>query len=495
MGNGTHCLALDFGASSIRLVDISLANGRLSLDELARFAHAPRQQGGHLIWDYPAIYGQVETALAAAAVSGRSYRSIGAASWGVDYVLLDDDGALIAPPVSYRDGRTDGQVERFTTQHISAALLFEKTGLSALPFNTLYQLYAQSQDEPELLRRAHRLLFTADYTHFWLGGVAGVETTLASTSQMLTLDGSWWDEALATLALQRSALLRPVPAGTMLGELSRRLQKRTGLPGIKVIAPAAHDTQSAILAVPADEGGNWAYLSSGTWSILGTESPVPYCTTEAREAGLGNERGYGGTYCVQFTVTGLWLVQEIQRLLADADAAGLAAEAGRADAFRSLIDPADARFFHPADMIAEIRAACREAGEPVPETPAQLIRCAYESLALLYRKRLRLLSDVTGRRFTRLHVVGGGSNAMMLNRLCAATTGLPVLAGPTEATAIGNALAQLIALGELSDVSQARRAVRLSFPPIAVEPQRLPGLDNALARFERLSTLRRQEPC
>jgi len=488
VSDSTHCLALDFGASSIRLIGVCLSDGRLELSEFARIAHEPYTQDGRLVWDYPVIYRQIEYALEIAAASGRAFRSIGAASWGVDYVLLDEKGHRIGYPVSYRDGRTDGQVEQFTSQHIGAANLFATTGLPALGFNTLYQLYAQTQLEPEVLRRAHRLLFTADYAHFWLGGAPVNEITLASTSQMLTLDGVWWDKALAPLALPNSALSPVVPAGSVIGKLAPELSRKTALGGVQVIAPCAHDTQSAILAVPATGEGDWAYLSSGTWSILGTESSVPFCDAVAEIAGLGNEQGYGGTYCVQSTVTGLWLVQEIQRLLGRSDPRQLADEAAQSQGFRSLLDPADPRFFHPANMIAEIQAACGEAGEPVPVTAGELARCAYDSLALLYRQRLRLLSEVTGRRFARLHVVGGGSQAMLLNRLCAAVTGIPVLAGPAEATAIGNALAQLIALGALSGVSEARRLVRVSQPPVMIEPTPITGLDDAIARFDRIAT-------
>ena len=245
------------------------------------------------------------------------------------------------------------------------------------------------------------------------------------------------------------------------------------------------------MGVPACGAEDWAYLSSGTWSILGAESDRSFCSPAAAEAGLGNEQGYGGTYCVQSTVTGLWLIQEIQRLLGITDPHILAKEAETAERFRSLINPADARFIHPADMIAEIRAACREADEPVPQTPGELARCAYDSLALLYRHRLAVLSTITGRQFARLHVVGGGSQAMLLNQLCASVTGLEVLAGPAEATAIGNGLAQLIALGAIKDVASARALVRQSFPPQIIMPTALPGLDCAAARFGRLSTPKR----
>ncbi len=493
MEDATRCLALDCGASSIRLIDVALAGEQLSWSEVARFENATCRSGDRQIWDYPAIYRRITKALQAAGSSGVRYASIGADSWGVDYVLLDERGGLLGLPVSYRDARTNDQIERYVTRHVPARELFAATGLPCLQFNTLYQLYAQSQSEPELLRCARRLLFTADYAHYWLSGIAANERTLASTSQMLTTNGVWFAPALDSIALPASALSPPVPAGTPLGSIRPELADQTGLGGVQVIAPASHDTQSAILSVPAAGNGDWAYLSSGTWSIIGQESPSPFTGPNAEAADLGNEAGYGGTYCVQSTVAGLWLAQEIQRLLGIASISALAAQAEREKPFRSIVNPADPRFFNPADMIAEIRHACWDAHEPPPETPAQLLRCAYDSLALLYREALSKLSAVTGRKVSRLHVVGGGSKAALLNRLCAAVTEVPVFAGPSEATALGNGLAQLIALGAISGAEQGRRLVAASFPPATFEPEHMPELNDAIARFQRLTV--KQEAC
>jgi rhamnulokinase len=486
VGDETHCLALDCGASSIRLIDIALIEGRLGLHELVRFENAPRASSEGQIWDYPEIYRQVTAALCAAGSSGVKYASIGADSWGVDYVLLDERGALLGPPIAYRDARTDGQVERYVRRCMSARDLFAATGLQCLQFNTLFQLYAQSQSDSDTLRRARRLLFTADYAHYWLCGIAANERTLASTSQMLTTGGGWLRRAIDFVDLPESALSPPIPAGTCLGTLRSELGRETRLHDVRVIAPAAHDTQSALVSVPATGDADWAYLSSGTWSILGVESEIPFTGASALRAGIGNEAGYGGTYCVQSTVAGLWLTQEIQRLLRLSSISTLAERAAHAQAFRSIINPADPRFFNPPDMIFAIRSACREADEPLPETPEQLVRCAYDSLALLYRAALLKLTAVTGRQVTRLHVVGGGSKAALLNRLCAATTQVPVLAGPAEATALGNGMVQLIALGLVSDVRQGRRLISKSFSPMLFEPEHMPELDDAIARFERL---------
>ena len=490
----TRCLALDCGASSIRLIEIALDGGRLGLSELARFDNAAQSLGARLVWDYEAIYRKIAAALARAGSSGLSYASIGADSWGVDYVLIDKRGELLGPAVSYRDPRTNGQIARYFARHFTAHDLFAATGIQCLQFNTVFQLHAQFENEPELLRRAHRLLFTADYAHYWLSGVAANERTLASTSQMLSPYGFWSMPILNSVGLPASALAPPVPAGTVLGAVRPQLARETGLRDVMVIAPAAHDTQSAVLCTPAAGGEDWAYLSSGTWSILGMEAAVAFTDAGAERAGISNESGYGGTCCVQSTVAGLWLVQEIQRLVGGVSVAGLAAAAARTPAFRSLVDPADPRFFNPADMTEEIRAACREEREPVPETPAELARCAYDSLALLYRAELQKLSAVTGRSFTKLHVVGGGSKVDLLNRLCAAAIGLPVLAGPAEATAIGNALAQLIALGRIDGAQAARAVVAQSFPVTRFEPENLPQLDDAIGRFERIRKMSGTKP-
>jgi rhamnulokinase len=482
-----HCLVLDFGGSSIRLLDVGLVDQSLSLSELARMPHRASEVDGQLVWNYRQIFSVLESRLTEAGKSGVRFESIGADSWGVDYVLLDEDGAIIGSPVSYRDRRTEGMPEMFFAGGSLRERLYAVTGVQGLAINTIFQLFAQSLREPEHLKNARHLLLTADYVHYWLSGVAANEYTLATTSQMLSLDGGWAPEIVARLPLPANALHPPVAPGTLLGDLRPALAMATGLHDVKVIAPAAHDTASAILAIPAADDGDWAYVSSGTWSIIGTEVRKPVVSKAADDAGLTNEGGYGGTYCLQATVTGLWIVQEIIRCLNDgSDSRTLAHLAEVASPFRSLINPADPRFFNPGNMIAEIRAACEEAGEPVPRDAGELARCAYDSLALLYRATLVDLAALTGRRFVRLHMVGGGAQAELLNHLCAAATGLPVLSGPAEATALGNAIAQFVALGHLPSVSAGRQAVLRSFPPRAFTPKPVAGLDIAIIRFSRL---------
>lgn len=484
------CLAVDYGASSVRVMEVALDDTGLSARELVRTANAYSDEPGGRFWDHERLFSVVEGALAGRA--DRPPLGIGAASWGVDAVFIGADGQPIRRPRAYRDPLFNGWMERWWAEHVDEPGQFAVTGVPAMSINTLYQLYATRHLDPVSLDAAEHILLTGNYVHYLLSGVAANERTLASTSQMLTLDGRWWDVALSSVGVSADVIGPVVEPGSVLGELRPELARRTGLKGTRVVAAAAHDTQSAIIAVPATEAGDWAYISCGTWSIIGTESRTPFNSPEAMGAGLGNETGYGGTYSVQSTVTGLWLIQEIMRMLGDGSTgASLAAEAEAEPAFRSIIDPAHPRFMAPADMVAEIRAACREAGEPVPDTRAAVARCAYDSLALNYRATLADLETITGRRFQRVHMVGGGSKAGLINRLTASVTGLPALAGPTEATAIGNALAQFVALGELASWEEGRRLVARSFPPVVSLPEPIAGLDAAVTRFDKLRRHRR----
>ena len=476
--------AVDYGASNLRVIAVDLSDRGLTARELLRAPNAIVATQDGYFWDHARLFGCVEAGLARAA-DGAPTLGIGADSWGVDVVLLGADGRPVARPRAYRDPRFDGWMQRWWTERSGARAVYAATGIQGLSINTLYQLYTMAHLERDALRATRHLLFTADYVHYLLAGCAVNERTLASTSQMLTPDGEWWGGATAALDLPAGALGEIVAPGTDLGGL--RAGTAPALAGARVVAPAAHDTQSAILAVPATGTGDWAYVSCGTWSIIGAESPVPVTNPEAFAAGLGNETGHGGTYCVQSTVTGLWLIQEIARILGDgSDGASLGREAADEPAFRSIVDPAHPRFLAPTNMISEIRAACRDAGEPVPGSRAAITRCAYDSLALLYRATLADLAQVTGRRFERLHMVGGGANAKLLNTITAAATGMPVLAGPVEATAIGNALAQFIALGQIACRAEGRALIARSFPPILHEPQLMDGLDAAIARFDTL---------
>ncbi|WP_084448672.1 rhamnulokinase [Desulfovibrio inopinatus] len=480
----SRCLALDFGASSGRLISMEIENDTLHLHEITRMQNGPKQEGSHLVWPHERLFAETVLGLKKAGEQSQKYDSIGVDTWGVDYVLLDTNGQLLGQPVSYRDERTTGMIERFTADRMAKEDIYKRTGIQFLPFNTLYQLYAQSQTEPDVLRQAWRLLFTADYYHFLLSGQATVEQTMASTSQMWNLHEQCWDKTLlSALALPESALQNPVSPGTMIGELLPWYAETTGLTGLKVIAPASHDTASAVMAAPAI-GDDWAYLSSGTWSLLGIESATPIVNDQAMDANWTNEAGYGGTYRFLKNITGLWIIQQIaHEYQGRFTFAELASQAEASPGFVSIISPNDDRFFSPSSMIQAIQTYCQDSGQPVPQTPGALTRCAYDSLSLYYRKALEDLRNITGKTINTLHVVGGGSQATFLNRLTAASMEIPVLAGPVEATAIGNGLAQFMATGTLQSLAQARELVARSFSLTRFEPEKLPGLDAAYQRF------------
>ncbi len=482
--NNPKCLALDFGASSCRLVGVSLENKRLVMHEIHRMPNGPVKQGRQLVWPLNALVEGTIEALRKAGEEDSSYDSIGVDTWGVDYVLLDNNNAVFAPPVAYRDSRTEGLLEKYTAEVVSREQIYSKTGIQFLPFNTLYQLYAQTLIEPDVLKKTATLLFIADYFHFLLSGTATIEKTNASTSQMWNLDENCWDKDLVdSLALPEAALPEPIEAGTEIGSLLPELQKKTGLPGIRIIAPATHDTGSAVLAVPAS-GQNWAYLSSGTWSLLGIEADKPIATQEALQANWTNEGGYGNTFRFLKNITGLWIIQEIARAFENRYSfAELADMAKAEEGYVSLINPDDARFFSPDNMIDEIKEFCRQTGQTVPESAGQLVRCAYDSLSLLYRKTLEDLKALSGKQIDVLHVVGGGSQADFLNQLTAASTGIPVLAGPVEATALGNALAQFLTTGAISTLAEGREMIAESFGLKRFNPEPVSNFDEIYQRF------------
>jgi rhamnulokinase len=457
--------------------------------EIIRMENGPQKQAGRLLWPLERLFAQVVEGLGRVGGQDAHYTSIGVDAWGVDYLLLDEDYRPLSPPVAYRDDRTRGMIDRFVAERLPKAQIYAKTGIQFLPFNTLYQLYAQTLAEPELLARTRRILFIPDYFHFLLSGRVAVEKTIASTSQLWNLQEDGWDpDLIDALALPGEAFLPPVDPGTELGALSPALCESAGVGPLRVIAPASHDTASAVLAAPG-EGDNWAYLSSGTWSLLGVETKTPITGPQARKANWTNEGGYGGRYRFLKNITGMWIIQEIARSLGDRYAFNeLAAMAKGEPGFVSLIDPDDTRFFRPANMAEEIGHYCRETGQVVPETPGALVRCAYDSLSLLYRRTLEDLRALSGKEIKSLHVVGGGSQADFLNQLTASATGVPVLAGPVEATALGNALAQFLTTGAIASLADARALIRRNFPVKRHEPDLRDAseIDAAYGRFASL---------
>lgn len=482
----THHLAIDLGAESGRLMLGTLHEGLLSLKEVHRFPTGATRAGEALHWDIPRLFGEVTTGLRKAAALGLPIASVSTDSWGVDYLLLRADGSLIEPTFHYRDARTARGVEAAHAR-VTWPEIFAESGLQFMPLNTLYQLAAET---PERLGAAACLLLIGDGFNHFLSGVASAEVTLASTSMLYNPRTRGWSATLlGRLGLPARLFPEILPAGTRLGPLRAALVAETGLSGVEVVATCSHDTGAAVAAVPA-EGDGWAYLSSGTWSLMGMERPEPVITDRARELNFTNEIGFGNTVRLLKNISGLWLVQECRRAWAadgrEYDYATLAARAAEAPPFVTLINPADARFLAPDDMPARIAAWCRDHGEPVPASDGALVRSIFESLALLYRRTREQLEQITGESIRRLHIVGGGSQNALLNQFAADALQVPVLAGPVEATAAGNLLVQAQALGRLASLAEARRVVRDSFEMRRFEPREAAAWEAAYERFGRL---------
>jgi rhamnulokinase len=482
----TYYLACDLGAESGRLMLGGLEDGRLSLEEVHRFPNTPIQDGDELHWNLPVLLQELREGLKRAGARGLPIASISADSWGVDYVLYDEAGALVEPAYHYRDARTAEGV-RQAYARVSWPEIFAETGIQFLPFNTLFQLASESLDR---LASADLILGVGDAINHWLGGEARYEESLASTTQLYdprTRD--WSRRLLERLQLRREMFPDIVPSGTRLGPLREALARSAHLTGVEVVASCSHDTGAAVAAVPG-VGDDWAYLSSGTWSLMGVEQTRPVIDERVREANFTNEIGYGGSVRFLKNIIGLWMVQECRRDWArsgrDYDYAELTSLAADAPPFAALVNPTDPRFVSPGDMPGKIAAFCREHGQVEPASPGAFIRCVLESLALLYRRTLRQIETLTGRTCRRLHIVGGGSKNTLLNRFAANACQVPVLAGPVEATAAGNVLVQALALGHLPSLAAAREVVRRSFETATLAPSETDVWDRASTRFESL---------
>jgi rhamnulokinase len=479
----TYVAAVDIGASSgrIMLAEYDETHRKLRLEEAYRFDNHMQQRDGHDCWDLDGLFQEVVNGLSAIERNGIELDAVGVDTWGVDFVLLDAAGQVLGAPIAYRDHRTDGVMERVATQ-IAREEIYFRTGIQFLQFNTIYQLSALLASRPDWLDRAERLLMIPDYLHYRLSGKMACEFTNASTTQLLNVYTGGWDPSLLKrLGIPARWLMPPVQPGTRLGHWKSPAGR-----AVQVVVPATHDTASAVAATPLfDE--RTAYISSGTWSLLGLESQYPMNGRVALECNMTNEGGVDGTFRVLKNIMGLWLIQRVREELGDCSFADLVKQAEAAEPFRYLVNPNDNRFLNPDSMIDAIREFCLEAGQGAPQTPGELARCVFESLAFLYRSTVVDLERVARRKIERIHIVGGGCNNRFLNQLTADFCQLPVHTGPVEASALGNVSYQLIGLGLLSDLDEVRRLLNQEFCG-EVFPPRLDStvLDAHWQRFRQL---------
>jgi len=492
MSSHSHYLAIDLGAESGRVMLGTLWEGRLTLEEIHRFSNSAVVVKGSRRWDLLHLYAQIVEGLKKAGSRELPIRSLSSDSWGVDYALMKGSEPFLTTPYQYRDERTDGSYERLGD--VTREEIYASTGIQFMTINTLCQLHTDLLQRPEILKFADRFLLIGDTVNHLLGGEAVAEASLASTTQLFdpaTMD--WSRSLISKLGLPESIFPKVVPSGTVIGTLTAELQSETRLGKVKVVATCSHDTGAAVAAVPAGDEPGWAYLSSGTWSLLGVESPVPVLTEEARNLNFTNEVGYGGSVRLLKNIAGLWILQECMRCWRESgqhysytDLVNLALEVSP---LISLINPGDTRFLRSGGttasggMPARIAEYCRETNQPVPGSVGAIARCILESLSLLYRKSLGELEQLTGQKINRLHIVGGGTRNDLLNQCAASATGRKVITGPVEATAAGNILIQAIAGGAVSSLTEARQIVARSFPQNTYEPQDALVWESAYRRF------------
>ena len=481
-------LGFDFGASSGRAMLGTLEDGKLDIQEIHRFSNDPVTLCGRFLWDLPRLFYEMKQALLKVSRAGIAVDAIGIDTWGVDFGLLDKNGRLLGLPTHYRDARTDDMPAEVSA-HVPDAELFARTGLAIHTFNTLYQLRAMRLEGDPTLDAADSMLFMPDLLAYLLTGKKGTEYTIASTSAMLNPYTRDWDlELLEKLGIPTRMLGEIRLPGQVRGTLLPEIARECGVPEIPVIAVGGHDTASAVAAVPA-EGDDFAYISSGTWSLLGVESKAPRCEERVMHAGYTNEGGVDGSIRLLRNIMGLWIIQECKREWdRRSDAVGFAElveMAMRAPAFKAMINVDDQCFMAPGDMPARIQAYCERTGQPVPKGRGEISRVVYEGLALKYRWAIeRLEQDLLGRPVKVLHIVGGGSKNVLLNRFTAEAIKRPVITGPGEGTAIGNLLMQAIALGGIRDIPELRQVVKASFPTETFLPETDGAAwDQAYARY------------
>ncbi len=479
-------LALDLGGSGGKIFLGNLSGRKITLKEVHRFANQPIDAAGRLYWDIMGIYMNLLEGIRKAG----KFSSLGIDSFCNDYGLLDASGVLYSQVYMYRDYRTEGVIEKIE-EIIPPHTLYQRTGCQRARFNTLVQLAAQIRGADNfLLNNATTLLFVPELLGYFLSGEKYAEFTISSVSQAFNQKQGLWDEyILQALGIPVKIFPDVVPPATVVGQSRKNILRMTGAEKFKVCTVCHHDTASAVMAVPSTEK-HFAYISSGTWSLMGTETDELITTQEAQSYNFANEGGFAGKNRFLKNIMGLWILQECKRQF---DAAGLNLDYAQLDIlaeqsapFRSLINPNDILFFEPGEMVEKIRRKCTETGQPAPETPGEITRCIKESLALAYRNTIEHIESEAGYKIPHVHIIGGGAQSILLNRFAASAMGRPVFAGPLEAAAAGNLCAQYVAAGELSGLSDVRRIIRDSFEIREFLPENAAEWNDAYGRFLRI---------
>ena len=456
-----YFLAVDIGASSGRHILGYLKDGKLALEEVYRFPNGMDDKNGVLCWDTERLFGEILAGMKKCRELGKIPVSIGIDTWGVDFVLLDKDDNMVGEAVGYRDSRTEG-MDKEVFDIIPEKELYARTGIQKAIYNTIYQLMALKKKHPEQLERAETMLMMPDYFHFRLSGKKVQEYSEATTSQLVDPRTRNWDyELIEKLGFPAKILQEIKMPGTNIGGLSEEIQKEVGF-NCDVILPPTHDTASAVMAVPSNEK-NICYISSGTWSLMGVERDEPDCSDNSQKRNFTNEGGYGGTITYLTNIMGLWMIQSVRNSLAPDTGYGKICEDASKETISSIVDAQDDAFLAPEDMVKAIQDKCESTGQEIPKTLPQLAAVIYNSLAKCYADKLKEIEELTGNKYDRIHIIGGGSNAGWLNELSAKYAGVPVYAGPGEATALGNVLSQMTEKGLFRDITEARKCVADSF--------------------------------
>lgn len=456
-----YYLAIDIGASSGRHMLASMKDGKMQLEEVYRFPNGMDDKNGTLCWDVDRLFAEIKNGLKKCKEIGKIPVSMGIDTWGVDYVLLDKDDKILGDTVGYRDSRTEG-VDEKVYEVIPQDELYARTGIQKQIFNTVYQLMAVKESHPEYLERAESILMIPDYFHFLLTGVKKNEYTNATTGQLISPKTNDWDYELIDKLGYNSKMFRPVSMpGTVVGEFTEEVQKEVGF-NCTVVLPATHDTGSAVLAVPTNDD-DAVYISSGTWSLMGIERKEADCSMESMKANFTNEGGYDHRFRYLKNIMGLWMIQSVKKEFTENLSFAQICEMASKETIPSIVDCNDDCFLAPKSMIEAVQDFCRRTDQQVPESVGEIASVIYNSLAKCYGDTVEEIEEITGKKYSTIYVVGGGSNAGYLNELTAKYTGKKVSAGPSEATAIGNVIVQLLRDGVFKDLPEARTCVRESF--------------------------------